>query len=103
MCCYWHQNKGQGLGFKLVGLGVIDTKSLATYAVKLYGALVTLFTTLLAIQGKEELATPTAGENECALSSLQTSSIQLAMLERNSSCAYSMTVDSVLETVLGIV
>ena len=96
MCCYWYQNKGQGLGFKLVGLGVINTKSLKTYAVKLYGALVTVFTTLLAIQHEEELAAPTAGENECALSSLQTSLIQLAMLERNSSCAYSMSVDSVL-------
>jgi hypothetical protein len=90
------QNKGQGLGFKLAGLGVIDNKSMATYAVKLYSALVTVFTTLLTIQGKGGLAAPTAGENECALSSLQTSSIQLAMLERNSSCAYNMTVDSVL-------
>ena len=49
---------------KLGGLGVIDTKSLATYTVKLYTALVTVFTTLLTIQGKEELAAPTAGENE---------------------------------------
>jgi len=94
------QNKGQGLGFKLAGLGVIDNKSMATYAVKLYSALVTVFTTLLTIQGKGGLAAPAAGgENECALSSLQTSSIQLAMLERNSSCAYNMTVDSVLGAV----
>jgi hypothetical protein len=34
-----------------------------------------------------------------ALSTLQTSTIQSAMLERNSSCVYNMTVDSVLGSV----
>ena len=68
---------------------------MATYAAKLYGFLATVIGTLLT------LSTPpaTGGDNECALSSVQTSSIQSAMLERNSSCAYNMTVDSVLGAV----
>jgi len=89
-----YQNNGQGLGFKVAGV-VIDKKSMKAYAAKLYGFLATLIATLLT------LSTPpaTGGDNECALSSVQTSSIQSAMLERNSSCAYNMTVDSVLGAV----
>ena len=65
------------------------------WAVKLYGFLATVITTLLTLSAPPA----TGGDNECALSSVQTSSIQSAMLERNSSCAYNMTVDSVLGAV----
>ena len=90
-CC---QNDRQGLGFKVAGT-VIDKKSMKAWAAKLYGFLATVIGALLT------LSTPpaTGGDNECALSSVQTSSIQSAMLERNSSCAYNMTVDSVLGAV----
>ena len=87
------QNAGQGLGFKVAGT-VIDTKAMTKYAVKLYAALTTLFTALLTLQ------IPHGGVgSECALSSIQASSIQAAMAPwRNSSCVYNMT----LETALGM-
>ena len=63
--------------------------------VKLYGVLATVIGTLLTLS----TSPTTGGDNECALSSVQTSSIQSATMERNSSCAYNMTVESVLGVV----
>ena len=42
------QNGCQGLGFKVPGLGVIDKKSMAAYAAKLYTALGTVVSLQLA-------------------------------------------------------
>jgi hypothetical protein len=92
VCC---QNAGQGLGFTVAGLGVIDKKSMGLYAAKLYTTLATVVATLLAFE-TERLAAST-GDNECTLSSVQASSIQATVaLFRNSSCVYNMTVESTL-------
>ena len=65
-------------------------------AIKLYATLTTLITALLALQSPHGVV---AGE-ECSLSSTQAGSIRATMAPwRNSSCAYNMT----LETVLGMV
>ena len=65
------------------------------YAIELYAVLTTLVTTILALQ------TPHGGVGlECSLSSTQASSIRATMAPwRNASCAYNMS----LETVLGMV
>jgi hypothetical protein len=65
---------------------VIDKKYMGFFAVKLYGVL-----SLLALEA-ELLTASTAGYNECALSSVQASSIQATV----SSCVYNMTVESLL-------
>ena len=54
--CFAAQNRGQGLGFKIVGLGVVDKKALGTLATKLYVVLGTLVTTLLSMAEKEATA-----------------------------------------------
>jgi hypothetical protein len=65
------------------------------YAAKLYSALTTVVATLLTLE-TERLAASTS-DNECALSSVQASSIQATVaLFRNSSCVYNMTVESIL-------
>ena len=94
------QNGCQGLGFKVPGLGVIDKKSMAAYAAKLYTALGTVVTTLLAFEAErmaEGLAASTAA-HECQLSSVQAGSIRALMADSNASCVYNMTVQSVRDS-----
>jgi hypothetical protein len=62
-------------------------------AVKLYTAL-TLIAPAIFLE-VERLSAVTVGNNACTLSALQVNSIQGA-IERNASCTYSMTVDSVI-------
>lgn len=88
------QNSGQGLGFVL-GSVVIDKRSLNSAAVKLIGALSTLVSVLLGLQQQETVREATSAEL-CLLSSLQVGSIRAAMAERNVSCAYNMTLSSIL-------
>ena len=89
------QNAGQGLGFKIPWLGVIDKKSMAAYAATLYTALGSVVAALLAFEAEQLDAS--AGDNECALSSAQAGSIQATMAPwRNSSCVYNMTIEAAL-------
>ena len=83
------QNKKQGLGFML-GKTVVDTQYLKVVAAQLItgGALVGAY--LLA------LANPSAGQDQCALSAVQASTIQALQAERNSNCSMDMTVPSIL-------
>ena len=68
---------------------------MAVFAAKLYGAITTVVTTLLALK-VDRLAASTE-DNECELSSAQVSSIKATVaLFYNSSCAYNMTVESIL-------
>jgi hypothetical protein len=89
------QNAGQGLGFKVPWLGVIDKKSMASYAAKLYTVLAAILTSLLALEPEGHAAASTAGDSECALSSAQAASIRALMADSNASCVYNMTVQSV--------
>ena len=87
------QNKGQGLGFKVAGK-VVDKPYLAKVAGQLFGGLVTVVTALLALAATS--AAPAAGVSECALSAAQAGSIRAAMTQHNASCAYKMSLGSIL-------
>lgn len=89
------QNSGQGLGFVL-GSVVIDKRSLNSAAVKLIGALSTLFSLLLGLQ-EQETVTKAAGAGLCLPSPVQVGSIRAAMAERNMSCVYNMTLSNILD------
>ena len=84
------QNGGQGLGFKL-GLAVIDRKTLTSAAAKLVTGFTTVYAVLLALGGKPG-GSASAGVEACELSAMQLAGIQAAMMGRNASCAYNMTV-----------
>ena len=80
------QNGGQGLGFML-GHTVIDRKTLTSAAAKLVTGFTTVYALLLALGGSAS-----AGVEACELSAMQLAGIQAAMMGRNASCAYNMTV-----------
>eukprot|EP01046_Picozoa_sp_COSAG06_P032702 COSAG06_NODE_3288_length_5551_cov_25.524578_3_plen_87_part_00 len=74
------QNRGQGLGFTIRGV-VIDRRSLAKAAIKLYSGLSSAVTFLFAVvvEGAAKSAT---GVEECALTTLQTGIIKTALVSR---------------------
>lgn len=80
------QNRGQGLGFKVPGLGVVNKQALGAWAAKLYVVLGALITALLSMA--EEMAEdPVLSEgNSCTLSAMQTSTIQKVMAGSHASC-----------------
>ena len=84
------QNSGQGLGFTL-GYTVIDRKTLNSAAAKLVTGFTTVYTILLAL-GDKPRSSASAGVEACELSAMQLAGIQAAMMGRNASCAYNMTV-----------
>ena len=89
-------NHGQGVGFDVKGI-VIDNKMLTLMAVKLYAAGSAAFTALLAYSAYAPGTGAAAGGAQCELSAAQLAGIQAAMMGRNESCAYNMTVgDAIL-------
>ena len=84
------QNSGQGLGFK-VGNTVIDRKTLNSTGAKMVTGFTTVYTILLAL-GEKPGGSASAGVEACELSAMQLAGIQAAMMGRNASCAYNMTV-----------
>ena len=85
------QNGGQGLGFKVPILGVMDKKALMALAAKLYVVLGTLITALLAMA--EDVAL--SGDGVCTLTAVQTSTIQSVMTGSNASC-FNRTLNSIM-------
>ena len=84
-------NHGQGVGFNVFGF-VIDKKMLTLMAAKLYAVGSAAFTALLAYSAYAPDAGAAAGDAQCELSAMQLAGIQAAMMGRNDSCAYNMTV-----------
>eukprot|EP01045_Picozoa_sp_COSAG04_P005333 COSAG04_NODE_246_length_18912_cov_7.669537_11_plen_553_part_00 len=84
-------NHGQGVGFDVKGI-VIDNKMLTMMAVKLYAAGSAAGTAILAYSAYAPGAAAAAGGAQCELSAMQLAGIQAAMMGRNDSCAYNMTV-----------
>ena len=84
------QNSGQGLGFTL-GYTVIDRKTLTSAAAKMVTGFTTIYATLLALS-ENPGGSASAGVEACELSAMQLAGIQAAMMGRNASCAYNMTV-----------
>jgi hypothetical protein len=84
-------NRGQGLGFVVAGV-VVDRRTLGRIFVAVVGALGTIGPVILALK-------PPAveyGSQECALTAQETLSIRAAMASSNASCAYNITVASVI-------
>ena len=64
---------------------------MAAFAAKLYTVLTTLGAAILAVESP--MAT---GGEQCTLSARETSTIRGLLSQRNSSCTYNMTVESLL-------
>lgn len=64
---------------------------MAAYAAKLYTALITLGAVVLAVESPMAI-----GGEQCTLSARETSTIRGFLSQRNSSCTYNMTVESLL-------
>jgi hypothetical protein len=71
---------------------VVDRRTLVRIFVALNGALGTLGPIIFALKPP---AIP-SGETACSLSDQQTALIRSAMMDRNATCTYNMTVDAVL-------
>ena len=90
------QNSGQGLGFRL-GHTVIDRKTLQQTAVKLAGAITTLYSLLLALGQAPAEASPSEGVVECGVTAAEAARIQASMLGHNEGCSYgNVTLGSIL-------
>ena len=89
------QNFGQGLGFA-VSRVVVNKRLLTTYAVNLTSGLTSFVTILFAVQETQPLAT--GGEEPCTLSEAQTNTIRAVMGGVNSTCAYDMSLASIIGT-----
>jgi len=72
---------------------VIDKRTLTKTATSLAGVLGPLITYLLA-------AVPAPGDTSCTLSAVHASTIQAMLSDRNSSCVYNVTLDSILAGVV---
>jgi hypothetical protein len=89
------QNFGQGLGF-VVSRVVINKRLLKTSAVKLSSGLTSFVTIVLAVLETQQSVA--GGEEACALSEVQTSTIRAVMGGGNSTCAYDMSLASIIGT-----
>lgn len=99
------QNRGQGLGFKFSGLGVVDKKALAALAAKLCVVIGTVITALLAIA--EEI-NPSGDDvaladwivmrnATCDLSATQKRIIQAVPLDRDVGCSNNISLADMLD------
>ena len=77
-----------------MGDKVLDRRSLRSFSLWLVGVVGTVVTALIALDEATHF-----GAGACALTAQESASIKAAMSARNSSCAYNMS----LETVLGMV
>ena len=89
------QNDGQGLGFVLGG-SVLDKRSLKATFLKLVSVLSTVIGYLLVLADDVAIDTTVVGDMVCDLTTVQKSMVRSMLAERNESCAYNMTVASVL-------
>lgn len=73
---------------------VIDRKTLVNFAAKLASYLATIVTALLALNTSD---TPAIVDEPCALTAVQAGSIRALMADRNASCAYNITLASIID------
>jgi hypothetical protein len=97
LCTQRSQNCQQGLGFTL-GHRVINRKTLINIGVTLATSFTTLYATLMALAEAPSGGVGGGGGSEemCELSSVQLAGIRIAMLGRNMSCAYNMSIATAL-------
>jgi len=90
-----NQNLGQGLGFVVAG-HVLDETTLKGIFAAMIGLLTTFMPLVIALARAQDAWQFTAGTGRCAMSTQQISTIQSAMIGRNASCAYVMSLDDIL-------
>eukprot|EP01043_Picozoa_sp_COSAG02_P033390 COSAG02_NODE_2276_length_9242_cov_933.673411_1_plen_571_part_00 len=93
-------NHGQGVGFRVPPGIVIDKKMLKLMTVKLYAggsAAFTLFASRLDYTAYDPSAGVSTSIAQCELSVNQVDMVQDMLQERNASCVYNMTLESILE------
>ena len=83
-------NFAQGIGFR-VGDKVLDRRSLRSFSLWLVGVVGTVVTALIALDEAAHF-----GAGACSLTAQESASIRVAMSARNASCAYNMSLASVL-------
>ena len=90
-------NHGQGLGFQVFGF-VIDKKKLKQIGLKIGALSWASFTAVLAVSS---FGSGSSAENtgQCELSSVEVSMVQSVMQQRNASCSYNMTLESILAVI----
>ena len=86
----------QGIGFRL-GHTVVNRKFLAVLGFKLLGSFTSLYAIIISLGDSAAAASAFVAEDVCELSAVQASTIRAAMLDRNASCFYNMTVAAVID------
>jgi hypothetical protein len=101
-------NRGQGLGFVVGGKPgssggkVLDKNTLRAIFAAMSGFMGTVLPLIVATASREHwideiaVGTPIADTDACMLSAHQISIIQSAMMERNATCSYNMSLDEIL-------
>ena len=89
-------NDGQGIGFRL-GHTVVNRKFLTVLGFKLLGSFTSLYAIIISLGDSPAATSAFVAEDVCELSAVQASMIRAAMLDRNASCFYNMTVAAVID------
>ena len=89
-------NHEQGLGFQVFGF-VIDKKKLKQIGLKIGALSWASFTAVLAVSSFGSGSAEATGQ--CELSSVEVSMVQSVMQQRNASCSYNMTLESILAVI----
>ena len=87
-------NHGQGVGFEVFGF-VINKKQLKQIGLKIGALSWAAFTAILAYSAYGSASSAVA-TGQCELSSVEVSMVQSVMQQRNVSCSYNMTLESIL-------
>ena len=82
-------------GFRL-GNTVVNRKFLTVLGVKLLGSLATLYTLIISLDDDSAASASIVGEDVCQLSGVQIGTIQSVLADRNVSCFYNVTLDTIL-------
>ena len=85
-------NGNQGLGFVVLGR-IVDKQMLKTIFLTIVSTSVTAFPLIVSLRHG---AAASPGLSPCGLSNVQRNTIQALMEERNKTCAFNMTLDSIL-------
>ena len=99
-CALANCNNGQGVGFSIFAT-VIDRKMLTLLEVKLVTAMTTLLPLMIGLSiFAHDHESPLGGDavlgSACDLDDVQAATIRSAMLNRNGTCVYNMTLDAIL-------
>ena len=76
---------------------MVNRKFLTVLGFKILGSFTTLYAIIISLGDSPAATSAFVGEDACELSAVQASTIRAAMLGRNASCFYNMTVAAVID------